>query len=80
MKPKIIPGLTGLRGVAAVWVVLYHFLAGSGIPVLNAGYLGVDIFFILSGFVLSHVYAANFQHGNLAHYIGAVMIVLEAHV
>lgn len=50
------PALTGLRGVAAVWVVLFHLLGPGVDAVTRAGYLGVDIFFILSGFVLSHVY------------------------
>lgn len=49
-------GLTGLRGVAAIWVLLFHIYQQSEIPVIEHGYVGVDIFFILSGFVLSHVY------------------------
>jgi acyltransferase len=51
-----IPALTGLRGVAAVWVMLYHMFTGRDIPVVEFGYVGVDIFFVLSGFVLAHVY------------------------
>ena len=61
-----IRALTGLRIVAAVWVVLFHFrplLAGAApsvstalAPVLNAGAQGVDLFFILSGFVLTWNY------------------------
>ena len=52
-----IPGLTGLRGVAALWVVFFHMSYNTPIPVIRLGYMGVDVFFILSGFVLSHVYA-----------------------
>ena len=58
--------LTGIRFVAAAWVVLYHFqvpLATLGllsIPVFNdtvrVGRLGVDLFFALSGFILTHTY------------------------
>jgi peptidoglycan/LPS O-acetylase OafA/YrhL len=58
-----LPSLTSLRGIAALLVVLFHssFLAfnyaGGGPPlVLRHGYLAVDLFFFLSGFVLSHVY------------------------
>ncbi|GAB3589827.1 hypothetical protein GCM10027446_03210 [Angustibacter peucedani] len=58
--------LTGLRAVAAVWVVLFHYRADvlalvPGLrpvaPLLDAGYLGVDVFFVLSGFVLAYNYS-----------------------
>jgi peptidoglycan/LPS O-acetylase OafA/YrhL len=54
--------LTGIRGVAALWVVLFHLplpLASAELHALqHRGYLGVDLFFILSGFVLAYVYRA----------------------
>lgn len=57
------PALTGLRGVAAGWVVLLHLwlmaeaprIAPFGLdltPLLACGFLGVDLFFVLSGFLL----------------------------
>jgi peptidoglycan/LPS O-acetylase OafA/YrhL len=58
--------LTGVRFVAAAWVVLYHYqipLAAVGIltipgvaDVLRVGRLGVDLFFALSGFIITHTY------------------------
>jgi peptidoglycan/LPS O-acetylase OafA/YrhL len=39
-----ISALTGLRGIAAVWVVLYH-LTGGGFAIIDQGYLGFDVFF-----------------------------------
>jgi peptidoglycan/LPS O-acetylase OafA/YrhL len=61
-----IKALSGLRIVAAVWVVLFHFRpllqdAAPGFrsalaPVLDCGAQGVDLFFILSGFVLTYNY------------------------
>ncbi|HEY1071987.1 acyltransferase [Brevundimonas sp.] len=52
--------LTALRFMAALWVVLYTFwpnLDVGFLPNLAAkGYLGVELFFVLSGFILSHVY------------------------
>ncbi|POX91455.1 acyltransferase [Mycobacterium kansasii] len=61
-----IKSLTGLRIIAAVWVVLFHFRPMLGdaspdfrdalAPVLNCGAQGVDLFFILSGFVLTWNY------------------------
>lgn len=47
--------LDGLRGVAAIFVVIYHLFEGCGI-VLGHGYLGVDFFYALSGFVIGYVY------------------------
>jgi len=61
-----IKALTGLRIVAAVWVVLFHFrplleqavpeFRSALAPVLDCGAQGVDLFFILSGFVLTWNY------------------------
>ena len=53
--------LDGLRGVAAVGVLIYHFGTRLGAPVLvSHGYLAVDFFFILSGFVIAHSYTNKF--------------------
>ena len=61
-----LPSLTPLRGIAAMAVLLYHssFLAyhfGGGAPpgICRRGYLAVDLFFFLSGFVLTHVYGSR---------------------
>src|SRR5215472_11851319 len=49
MKPSQVrwPGLDGMRAVAVIIVALYH------IGVLPGGYLGVDVFFVLSGFLIT---------------------------
>ncbi|HEY0178613.1 MAG TPA: acyltransferase [Dokdonella sp.] len=63
------PGLTGLRGVAAGWVVLYHvwLLADApavrlgvvdATPLFAGGFIGVDLFFVLSGFLLGRPFLA----------------------
>ena len=54
--------LDGLRGVAALLVIWYHvfegyaFAGGGSIVTVNHGYLAVDFFFMLSGFVISYAY------------------------
>ena len=52
--------LDGLRGVAAMLVVVYHLLdtyaSGPIDQKLNHGYLSVDFFFLLSGFVIGYAY------------------------
>jgi peptidoglycan/LPS O-acetylase OafA/YrhL len=63
--------LTSLRFFAAIWVVLFHYwpkLAASSTPMLvQKGYLGVELFFILSGFILCHVYRTNLEQGRFSY-------------
>jgi len=65
-----IRSLTGLRGLAALWVLTDHFqpyfetlLPGSVIlkPFFQRGYFGVDLFFLLSGFLLTMRYWDSFS-------------------
>ncbi len=46
---KFRPDVEGLRAVAIVLVVLFH----AGVPWLTGGFVGVDAFFVLSGFVIT---------------------------
>lgn len=55
------PILDGLRGVAAIMVVIFHifetFSGGDHVKqIVNHGYLAVDFFFVLSGFVIGYAY------------------------
>lgn len=59
--------LDGLRGVAALLVIWYHFFEGfatSGVDQkFNHGYLAVDFFFVLSGFVIGYAYDDRWKKG-----------------
>lgn len=63
--------LTALRFMAALWVVFYTFwpnLDVGFLPNLAAkGYLGVELFFVLSGFILSHVYLHAFAEKRFSY-------------
>jgi peptidoglycan/LPS O-acetylase OafA/YrhL len=52
--------LDGLRGVAALMVIVFHcfetYVPTFGTQIVNHGYLGVDFFFALSGFVIGYAY------------------------
>ena len=61
--------LDGLRGIAAFVVIWYHFGEGFATsPVdqmINHGYLAVDFFFVLSGFVLGYAYDNRWKNGSM---------------
>jgi peptidoglycan/LPS O-acetylase OafA/YrhL len=66
-----IRSLTGLRGIAAVYVLLFHYFplsVSSNVSnplkrILDHGYLAVDLFFVLSGFVMALSYHRSFAAG-----------------
>jgi peptidoglycan/LPS O-acetylase OafA/YrhL len=63
--------LTSVRGLAAWMVVLFHIrmsidgLPELGMAILSKGYLAVDFFFLLSGFVIWMSYAGRIRDGGL---------------
>jgi len=66
-----LPQFTGLRGLAALLVLFFHVRSLQGTELhfgladafSKFGVLGVDMFFVLSGFILSHVYGKMFADG-----------------
>lgn len=75
-----IASLDGLRGIAAVGVMIFHFdyffLPQATLssmlpfmrPVLTHAYLGVDLFFLMSGFVMAHVHGRKLASNWRAHW------------
>jgi len=52
-----------LRGIAALAVLIYHSAHFLGGQLLPGGYLAVDLFFMLSGFVIAHNYDSKIAAG-----------------
>ena len=97
-RPRTFPALTGLRFFAATAVLMFHFgagfsdRAGAVRPISNLlhnGYLGVSLFFVLSGFILTYTYQgktlsarfiADFTVARLARiypvYLAALVLAL----
>ncbi len=74
--------LDGLRGVAALLVLAYHHfdLYNLGSPltaVVNHGYLAVDFFFILSGFVIGYAYDDRWDRMSLKDFIKRRLVRLH---
>lgn len=54
--------INGLRAYAVILVVLFHF----GITGFSAGFIGVDIFFVISGFLMTSIVIRSLEKGNFS--------------
>jgi len=79
------PGLDGIRALAVLAVVLYH----AGVPWLPGGFLGVDIFFVVSGYLvttllqrerdrLGHISLTRFWVRRVRRLVPALVVMLVA--
>ncbi|MFJ2975337.1 acyltransferase family protein [Kluyvera sp. NPDC087067] len=68
-----IKSLTGIRGLAALYVVAFHLADKNAIPqilpLIKNGYIAVDFFFVLSGFIMSLVYYSSLRETTQENYI-----------
>lgn len=62
-EARVFHTLDALRGVAAIGVVIFHMGPAFAPLAVPGGYLAVDLFFIMSGVVLSHAYERRFRRG-----------------
>ncbi|MDR6790847.1 peptidoglycan/LPS O-acetylase OafA/YrhL [Sphingomonas sp. BE138] len=66
MRKDHYPSLDALRGIGAFFVLVLHLSCADPVTHLFArGYLGVDLFFQLSGFVIGHAYQTDLQQGSI---------------
>ena len=54
--------INGLRAWAVVAVILYHF----GIPGFSGGFVGVDVFFVISGYLMTGIVVAGLERGGFS--------------
>ncbi|MFZ6750486.1 acyltransferase family protein [Undibacterium sp. Ren11W] len=54
--------INGLRAWAVLFVILYHF----GVPGFGGGFVGVDIFFVISGFLMTGIVVKGLQQGHFS--------------
>ena len=59
-KSRYIPEVDGLRGLAVIAVLLYHF----GVSWIPGGFLGVDLFFVISGYVITRLILDSIESNN----------------
>ena len=62
MSQKFRADVQALRGIAVLLVVIYH----ANLGLFPAGYLGVDIFFVISGFLITGLIKSQLEQGRFS--------------
>jgi peptidoglycan/LPS O-acetylase OafA/YrhL len=75
------PVLDGLRGIAALMVVIFHvfeaFITTRYDQIMNHGYLAVDFFFLLSGFVIGYAYDDRWSSMSVKEFFKIRLVRLQ---
>ena len=59
---KYRPEINGLRSIAVVPVILFH----AGFTIFSGGYIGVDVFFVISGFLITNIIISELEQGQFS--------------
>jgi peptidoglycan/LPS O-acetylase OafA/YrhL len=62
LHPKYRPDIDGLRAVAVLSVVLFHAFPS----IVSGGFIGVDIFFVISGYLITSIILQNIQNHSFS--------------
>ena len=54
------PDIDGLRAIAVLAVVIFHL----GVPGFDGGYVGVDVFFVISGYLITSIIKGKLEGGS----------------
>ncbi len=57
------PDIDGLRALAVLGVIFFHAFPDA----LTGGYVGVDVFFVISGYLITSIISKNYQHGSFSY-------------
>jgi len=57
------PDIDGLRAIAILLVILFH----SGFSIFKGGYIGVDVFFVISGFLITSIIDKEIQNKTFSY-------------
>jgi peptidoglycan/LPS O-acetylase OafA/YrhL len=50
------------RGIAVICVMLFHYFSAAGLALFSSGYVAVDFFFCLSGFIIAYSYGDKLRN------------------
>lgn len=65
-RSRFRPDIEGLRAIAVVSVMAWH----AGVPYLRGGFVGVDVFFVISGYLMTTLLARELQHRGRISFLG----------
>ena len=68
-KVNYLKGLDGIRALAILLIIAYHYWP-AGNKVLSGGFIGVEVFFVISGFIITYILLKEWEGKNKIDLIG----------